>query len=65
MTELKLVTEGRGHLPYMLFWQSLDGRPSFKDYETLADALAHAEHLSDLGRQPALFVRVDLEADGD
>lgn len=58
--QFRFVPEGGGQLSLLLFWQSLDGRPAFRDYDTLIEAKKHVEHLGDLGRSPALYIRLQI-----
>jgi hypothetical protein len=48
----------RGDLPWLLFWQSVDGRPSFKEYGTLEEINKHVNHLEAIGRHPTVYLRV-------
>lgn len=48
-----------GDLPYVVFWQSLNGLPCFEHHRTLVGATVRVKELELLGRIPILFLRVN------
>lgn len=53
------VKESKGNLPYMLYWQSLDGRLQVEYIDTVEIAAEKFDWLKKLGRQPKLYHEVD------
>ena len=52
--------ERKGNLAFMLFWQSLDGRPQFVDYSNYEDALIKAAWLKSFKLKPQLYRRMKI-----
>jgi hypothetical protein len=59
-TEINVKIEcHNGDLPFMLFWQSLDGRPQFEYHNQFKDALVRSKYLSSLKLKPRIFLNLD------
>lgn len=52
------VEESHGGLPYLLTWQSVDGRPQQKYYGHIEAANSHRNWLRTLGRTPKVWADV-------
>jgi len=53
------LQRGHGELPFIVFWQSLNGHPHFMSFEEIGDARERVKHLDNLGRAPQLYLRLD------
>lgn len=57
------ISEKRGELPYMVTWQSNDGRVITRYFQTFSEASAQSKHLTRLGRTAKLWVNVNPSKD--
>jgi hypothetical protein len=53
--------EGKGNLPFTVFWLSLDGRPQCKDFENWKEAYRQFDWLRSLGRSASIYRQVNVE----
>jgi hypothetical protein len=54
------VSEGKGELNFQVMWISLDGRLQTDSDRTYKSALNRYKYLKAIGRQPSLFIRIEL-----
>lgn len=59
VTKILYNKQRRGNLPFMLTWQSLDGRVQVQYVSNVREVKERITHLSSIGRQPTVFRRID------
>jgi hypothetical protein len=51
---------GKGGLPILLFYQSLNGHPVFETIDTFENMMNRINYLTELGRHPQAYVKIKI-----
>lgn len=57
LVDVFVLERSQGDLPFMLTWQSLDGRPESRFFNDFFEASQQAGSLYSLGRESQLWIR--------